>query len=133
LHAQGKTGSEWTHRANYDPNDNGTQAGLNPALINLGDQAVQKIVSAIHSSPVWKSGHSAIVVIWDENDYSVQPIINQIAAIVDTNYGFHGITSSVFYDHFSLLRTLEAGFKLPCLNHACDANTQTMSDLFGEP
>jgi len=56
-----------------------------------------------------------------------------VAAIVDTNYGFHGITSRVFYDHFSLLRTLEGGFKLPCLNHACDASSQTMSDLFGEP
>ncbi|MGA9504197.1 MAG: alkaline phosphatase family protein, partial [Terriglobales bacterium] len=38
---------------NYDPNDNGTKAGLNPALILLGDQAVQKLVAAIHGSPVW--------------------------------------------------------------------------------
>jgi len=118
---------------NFDPNDNGTQAGLNPALITLGDQVVQKIVNAIHASPAWKNGHNAIVVIWDENDYSLQPVINQVAAIVDTNYGFHGITSRVFYDHFSLLRTLEGGFRLPCLNHACDASSQTMSDLFGEP
>ena len=116
----------------YDPSDNGTQTGLNPALITLGDQAVQKIVNAIHSSSVWNKGKNAIVVIWDENDYSVQPIINQVVAIVDTNYGFHQLTSNVFYDHFSLLRTLEAGFKLPCLNHACDTNTQAMTDLFGE-
>ncbi len=116
----------------YDPNDNGTQAGLNPALIILGDQAVQKIVTAIHASPAWKHGHSAIITIWDENDYAVQPIINQVMAIVDTNYGFHGITSSVFYDHFSLLRSIEGGLKLPCLNHACDFGTQAMTDLFGE-
>lgn len=115
-----------------DPNDNGTQAGLNPALVALGDQSLQKIVSAIHASPAWKNGHNAIVVIWDENDYSVQPIINQVVAIVDTNYGFHQIQSGVFYDHFSLLRTIEAGFKLPCLNHACDTGTQPMTDLFGE-
>ena len=115
---------------NFDPNDDGMQDGLNPALIILGDQAVQKIVNAIHASPVWKKGKNAIVVTWDENDYSVQPITNQVMTIVDTNYGFHQITSNVFYDHYSLLRTLEGGFKLPCLNHACDASTQAMTDLF---
>ena len=116
---------------NYDPADDGTQAGLNPALIILGDQALQKVVTAIHASPAWKRGHAAIVVVWDENDYSVQPITNQVVAIVDTNYGFHGITSSQFYTHYSLLRSLESGFQIPCLNHACDSSTAVMSDLFG--
>jgi len=118
---------------NYDPNDNGSQAGLNPALIVLGDQAVQKLVTAIHSSPVWHKGNSAIVVIWDENDYSVEPIINKVVAIVDTNYGYHALQSGQFYTHFSLLRSIEGGFGLRCLNHACDASTNTMSDLFGAP
>jgi phosphatidylinositol-3-phosphatase len=125
--------SNGTAFCNFDPDDNGTQAGLNPALINLGDVAVQKIVTAIHASPNWKFGHSAIITIWDENDYAVQPIINQVFAIVDTNYGFHGITSSVFYDHFSLLRSIEGGLRLPCLNNACTQGVQAMSDLFGEP
>ena len=118
---------------NFDPNDNGTQAGLNPALIILGDQVVQKIVTAIHDSSLWSRGHNAIVVVWDENDYAVQPINNRVITIVDTNYGFHGIQSDAFYTHFSLLRSLEGGFGLPCLNHACDSNTQAMSDLFGQP
>lgn len=115
-----------------DPNDNGTQAGLNPALILLGDQAVEKIVTAIHESPAWHRGRSAIVVVWDENDYAVQPIINQVVAIVDTNYGFHELQSGEFYTHFSLLRTIEGGFGLPCLNHACDKKTKAMTDLFDE-
>jgi phosphatidylinositol-3-phosphatase len=117
----------------FDPVSDGTQAGLNPALIILGDQALQKIVAAIHGSPAWKNGHSAIVVTWDENDYAVQPIINQVVTIVDTNYGFHELQSHEFYTHFSLLRSIEGGLRLPCLNHACDASTNTMSDLFGEP
>lgn len=116
----------------YDPVSNGTQAGLNPALTILGDQALQKVVTAIHASPAWKRGHAAIVTVWDENDYSVQPITNQVVAIIDTNYGFHGLTSNQFYDHFSLLRSLEAGFRLPCLNHACDASTQAITDLFDD-
>ena len=115
-----------------DPTDNGSQAGLNPAGIQLGDQAVQKIVTAIHGSRAWHSGRSAIVVIWDENDYSPAPITNQVMAIVDTNYGPHQVQSSNFYTHFSLLRSIEAGFRLPCLNHACDDSTQVMSDLLGK-
>lgn len=114
-----------------DPNDNGTQVGLNPALITLGDQAVQKIVNAIHASPAWRSGLNAIVVIWDENDYSQQPTTNQVVAIVDTSYGPHGITSNQFYTHFSLLRTLEGAFRLPCLNNACTPGVNAMTDLFG--
>jgi len=114
----------------FDPNDNGFQAGLNPALIQLGDQVVQKIVTAIHGSKAWQDGHSAIVVIWDENDYSVQPIINRVVAIVDTNYGVSQVQSGIYYTHFSLLRTIEGGLNLPCLNHACDSSTTTMTDLF---
>jgi hypothetical protein len=124
--------SNGTAFCNSDPNDNGTQAGLNPALVILGDQEVQKLVTAIHASPAWTRGRNAIVVIWDENDYSVQPIVNKVVAIVDTNYGVHERQSAQFYTHFSLLRTIEGGFGIPCLNHACDATTNTISDLFGE-
>lgn len=117
---------------NFDPNDNGTQAGLNPALILLGDQAVEKIVAAIHQSSAWRRGHNAIVVVWDENDYAVQPINNRVVTIVDTNFGSHELQSGQFYTHLSLLRSIEGGFGIPCLNHACDANTQAMTDLFNE-
>jgi len=114
-----------------DPNDNGTQTGLNPALIQLGDLTVQRLVTAIHRSPAWKVGHNAIVLIWDENDYSVQPIINQVLAVVDTNYSEHPASkSNQFYTHFSLLKSLEGGFGLPCLNNACAQSVSTMTDLF---
>jgi hypothetical protein len=29
-----------------------------------------------------------------------------------------------------LLKSLEAGFGVPCLNHACDASSTLMTDLF---
>lgn len=115
----------------YDPVSDGTQAGLNPALIQRGDMAVKKIVTAIKSSPAWNEGRNAIVVLWDENDYSVAPNINQVALIVDTNYGAGGQRSNIRYNHFSLLKTIEAAFDLPCLNHACDPSVRVMSDLFG--
>ena len=115
---------------NYDPTDNGTQAGLNPALIYRGDVTVQKLVTAIKQSPSWAVGNNAIVIVWDENDYSTAPNTNQVMVIVDTNYGVGGKQSTTRYNHFSLLKTLEAGFELPCLNHACDGNVSVMGDLF---
>ena len=115
----------------YDPNDNGTQAGLNPALLQMGDVSVRRIVTAIKHSPAWSQGQNAIVVLWDEDDYSVSPTTNKVLLIVDTNYGSHGVSSSTFYTHFSLLKSIEGGLGLPCLNHACDSGTAAMSDLFG--
>ena len=116
----------------FDPNDNGTLTGLNPALMYRGDVTVQLLISAIHKSRVWKDGNNAIVVVWDENDYSVVPTTNQVLLTVDTNYGVQGVQSNTFYTHFSLLKSIEAGFELPCLNHACDSATKVMSDLFAE-
>jgi len=126
-HGRGNAGAF----CNFDPTDDGSQAGLNPALIYLGDVTVERIVEAIHRSPAWRHGRNAIVLTWDENDYSLAPNINQVATIVDTNYGFHGVQSGAFYTHYSLLKTMEAGFGLPCLNHACDDGVNVMSDLFG--
>ena len=116
---------------NFDPNDNGTQAGLNPALMQRGDIALKQIVTAIKESPVWKQGNNAIVVVWDEDDYSVSPTVNKVLVIVDTNYGSHGVQSATAYNHFSLLKSIEGALGLPCLNHACDSNVNVMSDLFG--
>lgn len=125
-HGRGNAGPQ----CDFDPNDNGTQAGLNPALISIGDQVLRTIVKAIEASPVWKDSECAIVVLWDENDYSFVPNVNQVLAVVDTNHGTHGVRSGNFYTHFSLLRTIEGAFGLPCLNHACDSSTKVMSDLF---
>jgi phosphatidylinositol-3-phosphatase len=125
-HGRGNAGPQ----CDFDPNDNGTLNGLNPALMYLGDLALRNIVKAIHASPVWREGRTAIVVLWDEDDYSVSPTVNRVLLTVDTNYGVHGVKSDTFYTHFSLLKSVEAGFRLPCLNHACDSSTSVMSDLF---
>jgi hypothetical protein len=116
---------------NYDADDNGTQQGLNPSLILQGDLSVQRIVTAIKASPVWWNSRSAIVILWDENDYSTLTK-NQVVFIVERNYGERHVRSDKFYDHYSLTKTLDAAFRLPCLNHACDAGVEVMSDLFRE-
>jgi len=97
-------------------------------LILAGDSALKSLVSAIKGSQVWQHGNNAIVVVWDENDYGSEA--NQVVMIVDTSYGKHGVPSNVAYNHFSLLKTIEAGFGLPYLNHAADKDVPLMTDLF---
>lgn len=98
-------------------------------LIAQGDADVEKLVNGIKASPAWRRGRDVIVLVWDENDYENAP--NRVVMLVETNYGPNGRASDRLYDHFSLLRTLEAGFGLPCLNHACDPTAQVMDDMFG--
>jgi phosphatidylinositol-3-phosphatase len=96
--------------------------------IQMGDATVEKLVTAIKGSEVWKEGNNAIIVMWDENDFTDTP--NLVGMIVDTNYGAHGVRSGRPYNHHSLLKTLEAGFGLGCLNHTCDNTVQVMADMF---
>ena len=111
--------------------DNGSQAcKKDAALLQMGDASVRQLVAAIKASPSWQTGNNAIIVMWDENNYADSP--NQVVVIVDTSYGVHGIVSNQPYSHFALLKTLEAGFDLPCLNHACDGNVRLMADMFGK-
>jgi phosphatidylinositol-3-phosphatase len=121
----------------------GTQIGLNPGLSAQADATMHRIVDSIKHSPAWDRGHNAIVIVWDENDYSgfadAQPAgrrfpdqnTNRVVLTVETNnpFGRH-VESKTMYNSFSLLKSMEAAFRLPCLNHACDGNVNVMSDLF---
>ena len=100
------------------------------ALMYRGDAMVRKLVQSIQSSPAWRQGHNAIVVTWDENDYGVNEP-NKVLTMVINNHPGRRVVDNTFYSHFSLLRTIEGGLGLPCLNHACDAQTATMGALFG--
>ena len=99
------------------------------ALIRDGDKEVAALVDAITGSAMWKSGKNAIIVMWDENDFS-NTGDNRVPLIVETNYQSKGMHSSRAYNHFSLLKTMEKGFGLPYLNHANDPQIHAMSDLF---
>jgi phosphatidylinositol-3-phosphatase len=98
-------------------------------LMQEGDAEVAKIVSGIKRSNAWRLGRNAIVVVWDENDYG--NVANRVVMLVDTNYAQNGRQDNGYYDHYSLLRTMEAGFGLSCLNHACDGTSKVMDELFG--
>jgi hypothetical protein len=107
----------------------GATAAAAAALISEGDAQVRRVVEAIEAAPAWSQGRNAIVVTWDENDFG--NAANRVLFLVETSYARNGRVSDRAYDHFALLRTLEAGFGLACLNHACDAGVKVMEDLFG--
>ena len=79
-----------------------------------------------------EEGRNAIVVLWDEDGYSIAPTNNRVLTVVEKNYGPQGLKSNRYYNHFSLLKSIESGLQLPCLNHACDASVDVMSDLFAK-
>ncbi|HET9406734.1 MAG TPA: alkaline phosphatase family protein [Candidatus Sulfotelmatobacter sp.] len=107
----------------------GPGCSVDQNTIAQGDAALNILISTIKGSHAWKEGNNVIVTVWDENDFSSLP--NQVLAIVDTNYSSGGKISNVKYNHFSLLKTIEAGFGLSFINHAADDNVKLMTDLFG--
>jgi hypothetical protein len=112
------------------------------SLISAGDTYVANTVSAITDSKAWQNGRNAIVLTWDEDDYSDQglpgtgccgadPGGGHVVTIVITNKGNHyPITDSTAYNHYSLLRSYEDAFGLPYLAHARDAVVPSMAPLF---
>lgn len=149
------------HLANYSlivPNQcfdmHGTGGCGATSLISLGDSYVGATVNQIMASRVWKDGNNAIVITWDEDDFSDQglpgtgccgadPGGGHVATIVIRNHGSGAergddggsgahIVDNTAYNHYSLLRTMEAAFRLPCLAHACDSVVPTMTPLFGQ-
>jgi phosphatidylinositol-3-phosphatase len=101
------------------------------ALISSGDTYVGQIVSMIMHSAVWKHGRNAIVVTWDEDDFSDQGQPGtgccgsnigggHVVTIVITNKSSFHVVDNTPYNHYSLLLSLERAFGLPCLLNACD-------------
>jgi len=126
----------------HDMHGTGTCPDTNQ-LISAGDAYVGSIVNEIMNSPTWQRGTNAIVITWDEDDFSdvgnpgtgccgFDPGGGHVATIVITNQGEEHIVDNTPYNHYSLLLTLEDAFGLGCLQHACDSQTgvQPMAPLF---
>jgi hypothetical protein len=113
------------------------------------------LVNGITGSPLWKQGRNAIFVVFDEGNgplscaynpdtgmdvypgtllpgadcYQLGNFNDKVVMIVITNYGVRGRVDSHFYNHYSLLKTIEAAFALPYLGHAADPGTHTLVPL----
>ncbi len=111
------------------------------SLIAAGDTYVSNTVSAIPSSKEWKQGRDAIVITWDEDDFSDQglpgtgccgadPGGGHVATVVIANKGDFPVTAGAPYNHYSLLRSYERAFDLPPLAHAAHPVVPLMTPLF---
>jgi phosphatidylinositol-3-phosphatase len=118
------------------------------SLIATGDAFLSTTVSQIMASKAW-TGNSVIFITWDESDFtgsgpfgfgdtsgccdSVPGAGGGHVLTLTISHSDHSArSSSVAYNHYSLLATIEGGWKLGCLAFTCDtANVQPMSDLVG--
>jgi hypothetical protein len=117
--------------------------GCSPDLIAAGDSYVGTLVHQIMRSNAWQNGNNAIVVTWDEDDFSdsglpgtgccgSDPGGGHVATIVITNQGENHVVDGTAYNHYSLLRSFEQAFGLSCLANACDTagGVKAMTPLF---
>jgi phospholipase C len=117
-------------------------------LIATGDAFLSTLVGKIMASSAW-GGNSVIFVQWDEADFTgsgfngfgddtgcCDSVAGQggghVVSLVISHSNHSPVTSAVAYNHYSLLRTIEAGWQLGCLGFACDsASVPSMAVLTG--
>ena len=117
-------------------------------LIATGDAFLSSTVSAIMNSHAW-TGNSVIFITWDESDFTGSGPFGfgdtsgccdspagdgggHVVTLTISHSDHSARTSSVAYNHYSMLATIEDGWKLGCLAFTCDtANVPPMSDLVG--
>jgi phosphatidylinositol-3-phosphatase len=118
------------------------------SLISAGDTFLRNTVGQIMASQAW-TGNSAIFITWDESDFTGSGPFGfgdtsgccdsppgdgggHVVTLVISHSDQSARTSSVDYNHYSILATIEGGWKLGCLAFTCDtANVPAMTDLVG--
>jgi phosphatidylinositol-3-phosphatase len=86
-----------------------------------GDAFLKSFVPRITGSAAWKDG-GALFIVWDEGKETGP---NHITALVISPLVARGTRSSVRYDHYSLLATIENAWHLGCLGKSCGATPMT--------
>ena len=123
--------------------------------VKRGDDEAGWLVNAITGSEGWERGRNAIFLVFDEGNgpltcaydpdhgvdtvpgsllpgadcYAAANFNDRVVLIAITNYGVRGVQDTRFQSHYSLLKTIEAAFRLPFLGHAADATTNTLAPL----
>jgi len=109
-------------------------------LIATGDAFLSSTVGKIRASPAW-NGNSVIFVTWDESDFPFADVSGccdavpgggHVVTLAISHSDHSARTSSVAYNHYSMLATIQQGWRLGCLALTCDSvNVTPMSDLVG--
>ncbi len=121
-------------------------SGLDHSIIKLGDNFLQQAVDEITESSAWRTQKSALVIMWDENDFSSangcchSPVgvdghvlggSNAPALVLTSRDQEHFFDSTNPYNHYSLLATIEHLWGFGCLENACGfSKSQLMTKFF---
>ena len=109
-------------------------------LISAGDLFLKSWVEKIMASKAWTE-NSVIFITWDESDFpyfdgsgccDAVPGGGHVMTLVILRSDLKPRRSDTPYNHYSLLATIEDGWRLACLVNTCDhANVPRMTDLVG--
>jgi acid phosphatase len=102
---------------------------MHDCTAGTGDSWLKQQVPTILASPAFTLQHSLLALTWDEDDSSGS---NQVPMILVGTGITPAFKSSLVYNHYSTLRTVEAALGLSTLT-SNDANATAMSVFFGAP
>lgn len=110
------------------------------SLISMGDTFLSQTVGEIMASRAW-TGNSVIFITWDESEFpfgdtrgccDAVPGGGNVVMLAISHSDHAARSSAVPYNHYSMLATIEDGWRLGCLAFTCDtANVPPMADLVG--
>jgi hypothetical protein len=98
---------------------------MHDCSVGTGDSWLSQQVPQILASPAFTTQRSLLVLTWDEDDGGT----NQVATVLLGNGITAGLSSSVTYNHYSTLRTVEDGLGLASLNTG-DVTASSMSAFY---
>lgn len=94
---------------------------MHDCSISTGDSFLQAFVPQILTNAAWQQP-SVLFLVWDEGSTDIGGGGNVALVVVSNQLVSSGFQSSVLHNHYSLLRTIEDGWGLGCLNNTCSAN-----------
>ena len=103
--------------------------------VSAANDWLQMLVPQILASPAWKD-NGVLFILFDEGEKADDGGCCQyaqggrIATLVISPLVQPGFRSAIGYDHYSLLRTIEAAWSLPLLGKAACDCSPTMTDFF---
>jgi hypothetical protein len=99
---------------------------MHDGTVAQGDAWLSSEIPVLLAAPAWTQQRSLLVITWDEDDNAPG---NKVATFVIAKGVPAGFRSSVAYNHYSLLRTVEVAWSLAPLT-VNDAQAAVMSDFF---